>query len=118
MKTGTPNRRRHQRIRAALSFTGVERHSGQPVTLRDFSVKALAIESGERILPNETVEIELSHAGQTLVVTGTPVRSDRVLSASGRGVWLTPIAVQCNTPQERARFEVLVGTIPKSPRQG
>jgi hypothetical protein len=103
-------------MRAASGLIGVERRTGRSVRVRDFSVKAVAIESSECIIANEAIEIELQHHDQTFVIQGVTVRSDRVAKGDSE-TWLTAIAVRWNSPQARAQFEAFLWSIPRSPRQ-
>ena len=118
MTLAPPEKRRNQRMRAASGLLGVERRTGRSVRVRDFNIEAVAIESSQRILANEPIEIELQHHDQTFVIHGVSVRSDRVLAKSDSGPWLTAIEVRWNSPHERAQFEAFLWAIPRSPRQG
>lgn len=100
-----------------MTLSGIERLSGTPITVRDFSTKALAILSGVPIVANQPVEIELEHGEQTFVIRGVPVRSDRVISRA-RAVWLTAVDVRWSSPQERSEFESLLWIVPRPTRRG
>lgn len=89
-----------------------------PITLRDFNLKAVAIESRNRILANKPVELELQHEGNSLVIHGMPIRSDRIVGRSGNATWLTAVEVRWSTPQERSQFEAFLWAVPRSSRQG
>ena len=104
-------------MRAGSGLVGIERKTGQTVRVRDFSTKAIAIESGERILSNQSIELELQHADQTFVIHGVSVRSDRALS-NGKGCWLTAVEVRWASPHERSQFETFLWSAPRAQGQG
>jgi hypothetical protein len=100
-----------------VGLQGRELASGVLVKVRDFSTKAMAIESSERLKANQPMEIELHHDNATFTIHGVPVRSDRVMAASG-AVFLTAVEVRWTTPQERSQFENFLWSVPRAQRQG